>query len=298
MKRLLLFLALLPALALQAQSDDFGLWTGIGFDKNINKQWTVGAGTDLRFEDNVSKVTRAGFDVGVTYKPFKFLRLGLGYAYMRDRVAGETAVNYSTDDTGASYQNGYNADPSFRRDKNRVYFQATGRYKLGRFTFSLRERLQYTHFQPAQYTRTKYRNCELTEDEALIYELTGEPVYTLTDNGTTRYFSQQPEAFNGGYYASETADRLKHSKHKLYLRSRLQAAYNIKGLPLEPYASFEVSNNLREGFALEKRRWTVGLDYTLQKRHTFGLAYIYSNGADDDNSGNLHAVQVSYTIKL
>ncbi len=297
-KSLLLILVGLLAAPVFAQSDDFGLWTSLGAEKDFNKQWSVSLGTEFRFEDNVSKVTRAGFDFGVTYKPSKYVRFGLGYAYMRDRYPGESNVNYSLDDAGAEYVNGYNSDPSFRRDKNRVFFQVTGRYKLGRFTFSLRERLQYTHFQPVHYDRTKYRECELTADEKDIYDLTGETYYTVNDNGTERYFSEEPVYYNGDYYSQEVVDRIKYSKHRLYLRSRVKVDYNIKGIPLEPYAAFEVSNNLREGFALEKRRYTVGLDYTINKRHTFGLAYIYSNGADDDDEGNVHAISIGYTIHL
>ena len=281
-----------------AQSDDFGLWTSLSAEKDFNKQWSVSLGTEVRFEDNVSKVTRKGLDIGVTYKPFKFLRFGLGYVYMRDRYPGETKVNYSTDDNGDEYVNGYNSDPSFRRDKNRVFFQATGRYKVDRFTFSLRERLQYTHLQPVTITRGRYRVAELNEDEAEFYELTGETVYTIDDNGTTRYFKEPPVLCNGDYYGYSAGPHLKSGKHRLYLRSRLQVAYNIKGVPLEPYASFELSNNLREGFSLEKRRWVVGLDYTIKKRHTFGLSYVYSNGVDDDDEGNLHAVSIEYTIHL
>ena len=305
-----------------AQSDDFGLWTSLGAEKDFGKKWTVSLGTEARFEDNVSKVSRMGFDFGVTYKPYKFLRVGVGYAFMRDRYPYELKVNYSTkeneDETGTitteDYENGYNYDGSFRRDKNRFFFQVTGRHKLGRFTFSLRERLQYTNLATAEYSRTRYRKfkngiaLELTPDEAEIYDITDETVYTLgTDGNITEgyvedavnYFCEYPTLYNGEYYYSpETVTLTKSSKNRLYLRSRLQVSYNIKGLPLEPYASFEVSNNLREGFALEKRRWTVGMEYTINKRHTFGLSYVYSNGTDDDDEGNLHAVSVGYTIHL
>ena len=292
---LLLCATLLPAFA---QSDDFGLWTSLGAQKDISKRWSVNLGTEARFEDNVSKVTRMGLNFGITYKPIKYLRIGAGYAYMRDRYAGQAAVNYSSDENGIDYINGYNSDPSYRRDKNRAYVQVTGRYKFQRFTFSLRERVQYTHFQPVTYQRTKYRSCELTEDEADIYALTDEPFVTMQDGNTTRYFSTEPTYFMDDYYATSLVDHLKHSKHRFYLRSRLQVSYNVKGIPLEPYASFEVSNNLRDGFSLKKRRYIVGLDYTLAKRHTFGLSYVYSNGVDDDSEGNLHAISVGYTIHL
>ena len=36
-----------------AQSDDFGLWTSLGAEKDFGKKWTVSLGTEARFEDNV-----------------------------------------------------------------------------------------------------------------------------------------------------------------------------------------------------------------------------------------------------
>ena len=58
MKKLLTILLVVAAVSpALAQSDDFGLWTTLGAQKDLNKQWTVSAGTEVRFEDNVSKVT-------------------------------------------------------------------------------------------------------------------------------------------------------------------------------------------------------------------------------------------------
>lgn len=284
MKRILsLMLGAMAVLSASAQSDDFGIWTDVGVEKKFSKKLSLEGGVEARFEDNVSKVTRTGFNLGVTYKPWKFLRFGAGYAFMNDWKDTEVKAKYETDaETGITSFTGYNIDKDFRRNKHRLYIQAVGKVDVGRFTFSLRERLQYTHFRSDKTNRTEYRT-PLDEDGKELYEFMGHDIYD----------------FNGGYYGTKT-DTIdsKHHKNRYYVRSRFQVSYNVKGIPLEPYASIELSNSLHQGFAVKKYRYTIGADYTIKKTHQFGLAYVYNHGTDDDNEGDLHAINLSYKFKF
>lgn len=343
MKKILLSLsvALAAVLPSQAQSDDFGVWASAGIDKSFGKKLSVEADVETRLEDNASRFTRKGFGVSATYKPWKFLRFGVGYRFMNDWYAAETSPNYTaaldpaTGETVTALT-GYNADSDFRRNKHRLYVQATGRVKVGRFTLSLRERLQYTHFRPKDIQRTRYRALEeLTEyyplsaeyiedfgtDGTYMYDgqyflalSDADPVaYTYTDAaGNAHYFTKQPyySAADDTYYngvpteyagstmAMATGTKHKSTKNRYYVRSRFQASYNVKGLPLEPYAAVEMSNSLHEGFAAKKWRFALGADYTIKKTHQIGLAYVFNHGTDDDNEGDLHALSLSYTFKF
>lgn len=289
MKRILsLMLCAMAVLSASAQSDDFGIWTDVGVEKKFSKKLSLEGGVEARFEDNVSKVTRTGFNLGVTYKPWKFLRFGAGYAFMNDWKDTEINAKYDTDlESGSTTFSGYNIDKDFRRNKHRLYVQAVGKVDVGRFSFSLRERLQYTHMRSDKTNRTKYRT-PLAEGGEEIYELMGQDVRDI-----------YPYNYNGRYFQDKT-DTIdsKHHKNRYYVRSRFQVSYNVKGIPLEPYASIELSNSLHEGFAVKKYRYTVGADYTIKKTHQFGLAYIYNNGVDDDNEGDLHAINLSYKFKF
>lgn len=284
MKRILsLMLCAMAVLSASAQSDDFGIWTDVGVEKKFSKKLSLEGGVEARFEDNVSKVTRTGFNLGVTYKPWKFLRFGAGYAFMNDWKDTEINAKYDTDlESGSTTFSGYNIDKDFRRNKHRLYIQAVGKLDVGRFSFSLRERLQYTHYRSDETNSIKYRT-PLDEESKEFYEMMGRSVYTYNN----QYFGSKEEVIDN-----------KRCKNRYYVRSRFQVVYNIKGLPLEPYASIELSNSLHEGFAVKKYRYTVGADYTIKKTHQFGLAYIYNNGVDDDNEGDLHAINLSYKFKF
>ncbi|MBQ4138591.1 MAG: DUF2490 domain-containing protein [Muribaculaceae bacterium] len=86
------------------------------------------------------------------------------------------------------------------------------------------------------------------------------------------------------------------TKHKHVLRSRLKIDYNIPKCKITPYVSAELFNDL----SLAKSRFTAGADYTLKKKHTFGLAYYYQivNDNDDDNETNTHMINLSYSFKF
>jgi len=85
-------------------------------------------------------------------------------------------------------------------------------------------------------------------------------------------------------------------KGKNVLRSKLQVEWNIPRCKFDPFASVEFYN----AWALEKTRFTVGVDYNIKKTHYFEAFYRYQhlNGDDDDNEENEHIVGLGYTFKF
>lgn len=63
-----------------------------------------------------------------------------------------------------------------------------------------------------------------------------------------------------------------------YQRVRLELDYDIKGIPIRPYANAEMHLQLFEPneYTADKWRAMFGVEYTLNKKHTFGLEYIYN----------------------
>ena len=86
------------------------------------------------------------------------------------------------------------------------------------------------------------------------------------------------------------------TKHKHMLRSRLKIDYNIPKCKFTPYVSAELFNDM----ALEKTRFNAGVDYTLKKKHEFGIYYRYQivNKNDDDNEVDEHMIGLSYKFKF
>lgn len=86
-------------------------------------------------------------------------------------------------------------------------------------------------------------------------------------------------------------------KGKNVLRSRLQVEYRQKGLPLGPYVSVEMFN----AWAVEKMRYTAGVDWKINKQNTVGLYYRYQhvrNDAEVDAEPNTHVLGISYKFKF
>lgn len=276
MKRILLLLCALTALP--ALADDTGLWLGAEAQKSINKKFSVDAGLGFRAEDHVRQASRWDVSVGASYKPFSFLTIGAGYVFLRDYSPEEVKEDYKKSDP--TEFNGYNVDHAYWRSKHRAVLDLTGKVSAGRFTFSLRERYQYTHYMAATTTRDRYRDI-----------LSG---------------GMSPEDWTGNLYpyeginftSLESVSRDKSAKDRHYLRSRVQAEYNIRHCPWTPYASYEFSNNIGENFHLDKMRLTVGAEWKITKQHRLDVAYVYDNGADDDTNNDMHALSLGYKFKF
>ena len=251
------------------QADDFGLWTGAGMSQKLgNSGFSADADLGLRLNNNWKSVDRWNFGVGLSYDLTSFLEAGVGYDYLYSYSHSVAEDKYNS----SGNWRGYNVDNGFWRSKNRLHVDLKGKLAVGRFGFSLRERYQLTGYNHVYYRQEKYRF------NTLQYA-SGNTSYVLRD----------------GYPESE--QDMKRSKTKNYLRSRLSAEYNIPKCPVDPYAAFEVSNNLANGFSIDKRRYTVGFDWKLKKGHHLSLAYVYSNGNDDDDDDDIHAISVSYKVK-
>lgn len=145
------FLACLVAVLLgtvgaSAQS----LWTSADMETKVAKKLKAFAGAEFRTQDEFSGIERWSGNVGLQYKVNKHISLAGGYAYIHQQV----------DD---KFTKRGNFIPGYWQSKHRGFFNVTGRYKWERFTFSLRERYQYT-YRPEQSV-PKYDSDGVTPKE-------------------------------------------------------------------------------------------------------------------------------------
>lgn len=68
-----------------------------------------------------------------------------------------------------------------------------------------------------------------------------------------------------------------------FLRSRLQAKYNIRHCPFTPSASIELHNDLVNTFQLDQVRYVVGGDWKLNKSSSLNFHCRYEQRKDKDN---------------
>lgn len=290
-KLILLFCATLLHTAATAQSNNdsgnFGLWTEIATEHDFTKQLSVEGSIEMRTEENFDIISRWGISAGLGYKVCKYLKIAGGYAFLYDRSTQENKVNFKKNGIET---NGYNVDHGYWRNKHRVYFDLTGKlpisFKEGKhkLTFSLRERYQFTRYMATNTLRDRYRD-----------EFVFSPGTTLPDPIPDNWGQH-----NGFWYTDCEfgVPETKNAKNRHYLRSRIAAEYDIKKCPFTPSASVEFSNNLNEAFDLDKKRFTLEVDWKVTKQHRLSIGYLYQTSSDDDNTDNLHAVKLGYKFKF
>lgn len=300
---LLLSSAFLAATPQLRAGDDFGLWTEVSVEKSLCKHLSADFGYDFRTEQNLDAISRNGVSLGLGYKPFKTvkfggkknvfsLKFGTGYAFLRDRNPQENkGIKAKENYNDEGKRNGWNVDSvidhGYWRNKHRAWFDVQAKLTLGRFSLSVRERYQYTHYKAAACNRDTYR--QRYRD---LFIPAQEPWYV----GNRYEYNGENYKKYEEVYISETDG--KEAKDRHYLRSRFALDYNIPRCPVDPFVTVEFSNNLSEGMDLEKTRYTVGADWKITKQHTLSFAYLYDDGQDDDSNGNLHVLKIGYKFEF
>lgn len=278
---LLLAPSLLPAQETAAQdNDEVGVWTELGLEKAITKKWDVGVDLEYRAQD------RARFSAGLStsYKPFKFLKLGVGYNFLYSFRPDK----YKNKDEGEEFSDewikGYNHTPEYWFPRHRFSAEATGSIKFwGWFKVSLRERYQLTHSRARSVNKLKHR--EINEKKYDFDEDWNEITWyekTVTDEVET---TEKPSF----------TDQV--------LRSRIKFEFDKKRNPFSPFVSAEFHNSVSRGdhMLLQKIRASIGSSYKFRKHNEVSLAYIITFDMYDVEENEvvrlhdrLHAINIGY----
>ncbi|MBR4192439.1 MAG: DUF2490 domain-containing protein [Prevotella sp.] len=95
----------------------------------------------------------------------------------------------------------------------------------------------------------------------------------------------------------EWEDKIRYGKAKNQLRSRLQLSYDDKNWWLKPYASAELYNS----WSIEKIRYTVGVDFNINKHNSLSVFYRFQDQRDtdsDDYDPDMHYLGIGYKFKF
>jgi hypothetical protein len=253
----------------QATEDEFGIWATVEASKKINKKFKVVGDVEFRTYDFVNNIERAAIGVKLEYKILKWLKSNVGYQFHYKHNPEETSIKDPVyDEEGNFAGNEYNIDNDYWVIRNRVYATISGEYKVGRFEFGLRERLQYTHTGSATTDETKYR-----------YDLGMDPLLSTEDNS----------------WVTTTEPEFKDAKHNLTLRSRLNVKYDIPNCKVNPFASVELYTRLDEWKGYDKLRYRLGASYKINKDNSISLYYLFE---DVNGEANGHAIGFEYSIDL
>ena len=254
-----------------AQSDDFGMDFTVGAEKRIRPGMSFGIEGEARTQDNTRKIER--WTVGGEFEMRLFrtsnnafeLKGSAGWKYMWLNNLAENIAKYDDDD---DYK-GYNARDRYWRNRHRTSISLNADYELSkRWSFSLKETFQYTHFCKASTDVNKYRyECDADGNRVLKRD------------------------------ESESEVKDFKSKDRTVLRSRLTVKYNIRHCPVNPYASVDYGCGLN--YTTNKWKYTAGADINLtkSKQHKMDVFYRYQT-EDDDDEPNGHLIGVGYKLKF
>ncbi len=248
-------------------NDDFGIWTSIDASKKLTEKMKFGIEGEFRTTDGVKEVDRRSLGVSLSYKPVTWLKADIGYIFINAYEPAETKVELFDVYNGTELYN-TKTDHAYRVNKDRLYASLTGSFDIGRFEFSIRERLQYTYSNDA-FT---------TEDKA-------------------EYYYNDPANFADPVIDEKTEVEQKDPKRNTTLRSRLTVKWDIRKCPIKPFVSAELFTRTDEWRFHDKVRYRAGADYKIDKDNSFSIYYIYQNANDDDEPAG-HAIGASYSFDL
>ena len=263
----------------QKSADEFGVWGTFEFSKKVNKKTKFVIDAEVRSVEAVSNLERIAVGGKLDYKIKEWkeldrlgsqieLKANVGYSFIYGHYLSEKSLKDDVEEDLRPYN--YNIDDAYWAARNRVYLTLTGEFKVGRFEFSLRERLQYTHTGSATTTETKYRREE-------IIDIKGEHV-----GWNDEIKGPEPE--------------FKEAKENLSLRSRFSVKYDIPNCKINPFASAELYTRLDKWQLFDKARYRAGAAYKINKKNTISLYYLYQDV--NGNAPNGHAVGFEYSIDL
>ena len=313
----------------EGRSTDFGIDVSFDVEKKITSRFDVSLGVNLRTQDNSRDMERRMLTFGFGYKLIdtrKFdLKAGFTFDYYGVKQLSETEYyekmsEHYTDVGGVmtldsyNYRKGYKITDSYWRGRERYSLSLAASYKPSkRWTFTLKETLQYSHYNATdsldryRYTevRHKWREAWKAEDDIrgmadprvgdedlpLYYD---DFNYSINGDGDAIYApADKPE--QALPYSDIDMKKPRQAKDRLVLRSKLTVEYNVKGLPLNPFASVDYGCGLN--YSSSKWKYTVGMDWKINKTNRFTLFYRYQHENDDEEpNGNL--LGIGYKISL
>lgn len=256
---------------IESADDDLGIDVSIGAEKELVPDLELSVEANMRTQENSERIERYVLGGELSYKFLntkKFdMKVSGGFEYMWQQKMEESKlakVPYPFIDDQTKFD--YNVNERYWRNRHRTSLGLSAVYSPNkRWSFQLKETVQYNHY------------CR--EDSINQFE------YRWKENGDGDRYMGDPEIDR------KSVD----PKDRFVLRSKLTVEYNVKGIPLNPFASVDYGCGLN--YTANKWKYSVGADYTINKQHKFTLYYRFQT-EDDDDEPNGHMLGMGYKIKF
>jgi len=293
-----------------AQSDDFGYELGIEGETKLTKGLKLEFDGSMRTQDDAKKIDR--FTVGAAISKRLYQTTDKKFS-AKASVGGEWLWTYRLSETDNKYFDadddlvddgffqvgdlkGWNITDSYWRNRLRANIALSANYTPDkRWSFTLKETVQHAHYYTATPSRIKYRvdeyNSEIQDDGSIDWLYSP---YIYDDNTYIDNNNLDADGNVIGRSLNQDTDR-KNRKDRTILRSKLTVSYDIKGFPVDLFASVDYGCGLN--YTANKWKFTAGYDYKLNKMNKVSVYYRY-NTEDDDDEQNGHLVGLSYKFEF
>ena len=300
----------------QESSDQAAVWTEIGIEKSISKKWDVGLDLEYRAQD------RARFSAGVSasYKPWKWLKLGVSYNFLysyrpekykdknnfMEKLTESGHLEEYTQDPGNleyypdKWKIGYNRTPEYWFPRHRFCVEATGSVKLWNWLkISLRERYQLTYCKARVVNEYKYRDVYELNQYLVFPEGNPDDPWDPANWADPTLVYEINQTSPEETWEKET----KPAYTDQVLRSRIKFEFDKKRNPFSPFVSVEAHNSVRKGdrMLLQKVRTAIGSSYKFRKHNEVSLSYILTFDIYDTEDSEvvrlhdrMHAINIGY----
>lgn len=259
----------------ESTSDDFGVDISIGAEKELLPDLELSIEGNLRTQENTQRIERYVVGAELSYKFLntkKFdMKVSGGFEYMWNQKMEETkfkGYNYNTFDENDNLVVDYsrfdfNVNERYWRNRHRTSLGLSAVYSPNkRWSFQLKETVQYNHY------------CREDSIDQTEWRWRGDDEDRLVSSMDRK--SVDP-------------------KDRFVLRSKFTVEYNVKGIPLNPFASVDYGCGLN--YTANKWKYSIGADYTINKKHKLTLYYRFQT-EDDDDEPNGHMLGMGYKIKF
>lgn len=243
---------------------DFGIWTEAGVEKKLAPGVLVDFAAEYRMRNNLEAIDRFSLGSGLSYRLYRnkektfSAKCGIDYKFIRSHILSSITLKKIV----SGFQE-YNEDDTYWISRHRASLSLSAGLSLARFKISLRERYQFTYNDGQYVKETKYRYSSI--------------FYTLRPSGEEKEW--------------------KSAKLVNVLRSRLELDYDIPSFKMNPFVSVEFFNDIDNRLNLEKIRWRVGGEYSINKSHNFVVYYQFQNYSDQDEVAG-HVVGAGYLFQF
>ena len=267
----------------QESNDEVGIWSEIGIEKAITKNWDVGLDMEYRAQNKA----RLSVGLGTSYKVNKYLKFGLNYSFLYSEK-NKYKVKEEGEIGSDAWTRGYNLIDEWY-PRHRFSAEAIGSIKLWNWLkVSLRERYQLTHRRAWSAEKLEHRENHLKhydfDDD--WNEITWEEMNVIDRTEIKEYPALTDQV----------------------LRSRLKLEFDKKRNPFSPFVSAEFHNSVSRGdhMLLQKIRTAAGCGYKFRKHNEVSLSYIITfdmyDIEEDENMqqttvrlhDRMHAISLGY----